>query len=206
MNKTQILKILSKLYPEVQSELDFDNEYQLIVAVTLSAQCTDKKVNQVTPDLFKQYPNFAALSRGRISSIEKIIRPINYYKSKAKNLKGMATIVHQEWDDHLKTTFEELESLPGVGHKTASVVLGEKGIPSLPVDTHVFRVSKRLGFADGKDVKAVEEELKSQFPKKDWRNLHHRLIFHGRRVCKAQNPKCTECLLAEYCRERLSNA
>ena len=197
--KQKILKILKELYPEVSSELDFENKYQLVVAVSLSAQCTDKRVNQETPALFKKYPDFKSLAAARISSIEKIIRPINYYKTKSKHLKAMATMVINDFGGCLPDNMPDLEKLPGVGHKTASVVMVESGVPAIPVDTHVFRVSNRLGFSNGKNVKEVEEDLKVGFPKKTWRELHHRLIFHGRRVCKARNPLCSECEIVKLC-------
>ena len=197
--KQKILKILKELYPEVRSELDFENKYQLVVAVSLSAQCTDKRVNQETPALFKKYPDFKSLAAARISSIEKIIRPINYYKTKSKHLKAMAKMVINDFGGSLPDNMPDLEKLPGVGHKTASVVMVESGVPAIPVDTHVFRVSNRLGFSNGKNVKEVEADLRSGFPEKLWRELHHRLIFHGRRVCKARSPLCPNCKLKNFC-------
>lgn len=195
-----LLSILEKLYPDPHSELDFKNEYQLLIAVMLSAQCTDKKVNEVTPILFSKYPNFASLAKASLSDVEKIIRPINYCKTKSKNIIATSSQVVTEHNGHIPLTFEQLTELPGVGRKTANVVLGETGaVPSLPVDTHVFRVSRRLGLSSGKNPDAVEEDLKKQFPSSEWRNLHHRLIFHGRRVCKAQNPQCAECALSGIC-------
>lgn len=196
----QILRILEKLYPNPRSELNFTSEYELVVSVVLSAQCTDKKVNEVTSILFKKYPGFFQLSKAPISSIEEIIRPVNYFKTKAKNIKKLAEIVVKEHQGVLPQQRAELLNLPGVGNKTANVVLGELGIePTIAVDTHVFRVSKRLGIADGSNVEKVEESLKSRFPKDTWRELHHRLIFHGRRVCKAQNPSCEDCVLKKNC-------
>jgi endonuclease-3 len=198
--KSCLLSTLAKLYPEVRSELDFSNEYQLLIAVMLSAQCTDKKVNQVTPELFKIYGDFPALSEAPLPQVEKIIRPINYFKTKARNIVHTALLVVQEHKARIPRTREELIALPGVGRKTANVVLGELGIePALPVDTHVFRVAHRLGLSDGKTPDAVESDLKEQFASSEWRNLHHRLIFHGRRVCKARNPACGECALANIC-------
>ncbi len=195
----QQFKILKQLYPVVHSELNFSNNYQLVVAVSLSAQCTDKKVNEVTAKLFVTYPSFAELAKAPVSKIATIIKEVNYYKTKAKHIKAMATMVTENFNQELPLNFKDLETLPGVGHKTASVILSENKIPALAVDTHVFRVSKRLGMAQGKNVVAVEQELKNIFPKKDWQELHHRLIFHGRRVCKAQNPLCGECPLNDLC-------
>jgi endonuclease-3 len=198
--RAKLLAILEKLYPEPRSELDFSNEYELLIAVMLSAQCTDKKVNQVTPVLFKRYPNFKDLSRARVTDFATIIRPINYYKTKSANIVATAQRITQEYRGKVPKTHEELTSLPGVGRKTANVVLGETGaVPSLPVDTHVFRVSNRLGLTSGKTPEAVERDLCALFPPTEWRNLHHRLIFHGRRVCKARNPDCALCELQKIC-------
>lgn len=192
-------KILKQLYPIAKSELNFTNNYQLVVAVSLSAQCTDKKVNQVTEFLFEAYPDFKHLAEAPVTKLEKIIKEVNYYKTKSKNIKAMARMVMEVFNGKLPLNFKDLESLPGVGHKTASVILSENHIPALAVDTHVFRVSKKLGMASGKNVIEVEKELKNLFPKTDWQDLHHRLIFHGRRVCKAQNPNCGDCQLADLC-------
>lgn len=198
--RARLLAILETLYPEPRSELDFSNEYELLIAVMLSAQCTDKKVNQVTPVLFKRYPNFKDLSRARVTDVATIIRPINYYKTKSENIVATAQRVTEEYRGKVPKTHEELTSLPGVGRKTANVVLGETGaVPSLPVDTHVFRVSNRLGLTSGKTPEAVERDLCALFPPTEWRNLHHRLIFHGRRVCKARNPDCELCELRKIC-------
>jgi endonuclease-3 len=199
-HKKLLLVGLSELYPNPRSELDFVNEYQLLVAVLLSAQCTDKKVNEVTPTLFKRYASFRALSRAELAELEEIIRPINYFKTKSKNLLSTAKTITEKLHGKLPTTHAELTALPGVGNKTANVVLGELGLEfSLPVDTHVFRLAHRLGLSTGKTPKAVEEDLKKQFPPEEWRGLHHRLIFHGRRVCKAINPQCDSCLLLKIC-------
>ncbi len=199
-NRTNLLKIFKELYPNPRSELNFDGEFQLLICVVLSAQCTDKKVNEVTPTLFAKFPGFAELSSAKLTAIEKIIRPINYYKTKAKNLKAMATKIIEEFEGEIPKTHELITKLAGVGNKTANVVLGElKIVHTLPVDTHVFRVSRRLGLAIGKNVGEVEKELKSKFPSQLWRNLHHWLILHGRRICKAQRPLCEECTLISIC-------
>lgn len=195
-----LVALLERLYPDPRSELDFSNEYQLLIAVMLSAQCTDKKVNQVTPTLFATYPTLKALGQAELSDVERIIQPINYYKTKAKNIIATSSEISRSHEGVVPKTFELLTSLPGVGRKTANVVLGETGAaPSLPVDTHVFRVSRRLGLSAGKTPEKVEEDLKKLFPSSEWRNLHHRLIFHGRRVCKAQNPACATCELRAIC-------
>lgn len=202
MNKrlASIIKIFKKLYPDPQSELVFKNEYQLIVSVILSAQCTDKKVNEVTPLLFKKSRNFEELAQTRVPFVEQIIRPINYFKTKSRALVTMAKEVESRFKGKLPRTFEELTTLPGVGRKTANVLLLELGIQkALPVDTHVFRVSKRLALSNGNKPEQIEEDLKASFPSSKWRDLHHWLIFHGRRVCKAQRPLCNECALSAFC-------
>ncbi len=152
--KRRLLEKLSSAYPEPESELHFQNEYQLLVAVMLSAQCTDKKVNEVTPELFAKCPDFLALSIARVSALEKIIRQVNYYRTKAKHLQLMAKKVIDEFQGEVPRSMDSLTSLPGVGRKTANVVLGElQALHTLPVDTHVFRLAKRLGLSEGKNVR-----------------------------------------------------
>ncbi len=198
-----LLRAFNKLYPNPRSELDFKSEYQLIVAVILSAQCTDKKVNQVTPELFARYPSFAELGRAELSAVETIIRPVNYYRTKSKHLVAMAQKVMAEFGGAIPRSYTEIRTLPGVGNKTANVVLGELGvIKTFPVDTHVFRLSHRLGLARAKTPEKVEIELKQKVDSKHWREMHHWLILHGRRVCKAQNPLCAACTVARYCPSR----
>ena len=195
-----LIATLAELYPEPRSELDFQNEYQLLIAVMLSAQCTDKKVNQVTPNLFKAYPSFKVLSQAKLSEVEKIIRPINYYKTKSKNLIACAERIVEQFKSKVPDSHTDLTSLPGVGNKTANVILSEKGvIPAFPVDTHIFRLAHRLGLSKGKTPDLVEVDLRKAFPSVEWRNLHHRIIFHGRRVCGARNPQCAACELRSIC-------
>lgn len=198
--RAELLQILAELYPEPRSELDFTNDFELLIAVMLSAQCTDVKVNQVTPILFKSYPDCRKLARAKLSDVEAIIRPINYFKTKAKNIIATSELLDSRHHGKVPRTHAELTELPGVGRKTANVVLGETGaVPALPVDTHVFRVARRLGLSRGTTPHAVEEDLMRQFPSAEWRGLHHRLIFHGRRVCKARSPMCGECALRSLC-------
>ena len=195
-----ITSALHTLYPEPRSELIFEGEFQLIVAVILSAQCTDKKVNEVTPELFAKFPSFAALAKAPLREIERIIRPVNYYRTKSAHLKEMARMVNEEFGEKVPRDYELIRTLPGVGNKTANVVLGELGVlPTLPVDTHVFRLAHRLSWSRGKSPEDVEEDLKKLFPPTTWRSLHHWLILHGRRVCKAQRPLCADCALVKLC-------
>ena len=199
--KAQLLSLLEVEYPEAKSALDFVGDYQLIVAVVLSAQCTDKKVNEVTPHLFARWPSFQALAVSDEKELASIIRPINYYLTKARNLRGLAESVVIQWGGALPGTIDELVSLPGVGRKTANVVVSERGTePGLAVDTHVFRVSRRLGIAQGASASVVEEELRGGFPSGQWRSLHHRLILHGRAVCIARRPRCESCCLRSLCK------
>lgn len=196
----EVLRILGELYPDPRSELTFTNEFELVCAVLLSAQCTDKKVNQVTPQLFARYPTFADLARAPVDDVEGIIREVNYYRTKAKHLVLMAQKVVSDFDGELPRDHDALVSLAGVGRKTANVVLGELGIePRLAVDTHVFRVSRRLGLTRGETVRKVEDSLCARFEPAVWRTLHHGLILHGRRVCKAQKPSCEICGLRGVC-------
>lgn len=198
--RRRILEILEGLYPSPRSELYFTSEYELLIAVVLSAQCTDKKVNEVTPALFAHYDSIEALSKAKVEETAEIIRTINYYKTKARHIVALAKKIVEEHNGKLPRAHDQLVSLPGVGRKTANVVLSELGIiPTFPVDTHVYRVSRRLGLATGKTPQKVEDELKKLFPPSTWRPLHHWLILHGRRTCSARSPRCTECLLSRYC-------
>lgn len=198
--KDLLLSLLAREYPEAASELVFNNDYQLVVSVVLSAQCTDKKVNEVTAVLFKKYPSFQTLASADLEDIERIIRPVNYYRTKARHIRELAESVVITWGGELPETMSDLVTLPGVGRKTANVVVSERGTePGLAVDTHVFRVSRRLGIASGTTPAEVEDELKGAFAQEHWRPLHHGLILHGRRVCPARSPKCHECVLASIC-------
>ena len=200
MNKriSALLDTLAQLYPSPRSELNFRNEYELVTSVLLSAQCTDRKVNEITPVLYRHYSDFNQLAKARLEDVETIIRPINYYRTTSKNLIRLAQIVQEKHHGKLPQEHASLFSLPGLGNKTANVVLSEMGVtPTFPVDTHVFRVSKRLNLARGDTVLGVERELTKRFESSLWRNLHHWLIFHGRRVCKAQRPLCESCVFAK---------
>lgn len=196
----KVLSALGALYPAPASELNFRNEYELVIAVVLSAQCTDKKVNEVTPALFARYPSFDALAKAEIEEVEQLIRQVNYYRTKAKNIVSLSGTVVDEFSGALPGSQEELMTLPGVGRKTANVVTSERKIaPAIAVDTHVFRVSRRLGLTQGKTPREVEEDLMRTYPSEQWHELHHLLILHGRRICKARVPLCAECPLSKLC-------
>ena len=187
--------------PVAQSELDFGSPYELIVAVILSAQCTDKRVNLTTPDLFKAYPTVDKLAAAQEDDVFELIRSISYPRSKTAHLIGMARKVRDEFGGGIPSDIDQLMSLPGVGRKTANVVASivyDK--PVIAVDTHVFRVSHRLGLSEGKTPGAVEKDLERHIPEKLRPVAHHWLILHGRYVCTARSPRCGECQLTNWCR------
>ncbi|OEF98801.1 endonuclease III [Vulcanibacillus modesticaldus] len=200
VNIDEILKIFAKLYPEAKCELLFSNPFELLIATILSAQSTDKKVNQITPTLFKKYKtpaDFLKLSQG---DLEEEIKQIGLYRSKSRNILKTSKILVEKFDGQVPRKREDLESLPGVGRKTANVVLSNAfGVPTIAVDTHVFRVSNRIGLADSDKVSEVERQLMEKIPKYLWVNAHHWLIWHGRRVCSARKPKCQTCSLKPHC-------
>ncbi len=190
---------LGALYPDPPVPLDHRDEFTLLVAVLLSAQCTDKKVNEVTPELFRLAPDPHSMRRLGEQKILSIIRPLGLSKQKAKSLAGLAEIVLEEFEGEVPRSFEGLESLPGVGHKTASVVMAQAfGVPAFPVDTHIHRLAQRWGLSSGKNVLQTEKDLKKLFPKSDWNDLHLQIIFYGREHCTARGCDGTKCPL---CRE-----
>lgn len=186
-----------------KSELNFKSPYELIVAVILSAQCTDKRVNMVTPDFFKRYPTLDSLSKASFEEVLQLIKSISFPNNKARHLIGMAKMVTDEFGGEVPSQVGQLERLPGVGRKTANVVASIiYGAPVIAVDTHVFRVAHRLGFSDGKNPLEVEEDLNRIIPLEERADAHHWLILHGRYVCTARKPKCAECGISEYCPSR----
>lgn len=192
---------LRRLYPDAKCALDHQDAYQLLCATILSAQCTDARVNLVTPALFARYPTPEALARAPQPEVEAIIRPTGFFRNKAKSLIGMAQALVAEHRGQVPRTMEELRLLPGVGRKTANVILGNAyGInEGITVDTHVARVSRRLGLTRSDDPVRIERDLMPLFPRQNWALLSHLLIFHGRRVCLARRPHCGECVLADVC-------
>lgn len=187
--------------PDAQTELHYQDTFQLLVAVILSAQCTDKRVNLITPRFFQTFPTVFELAQADISLIYEHIKSISYPNSKAKNLKGMAQMLVEDFDGVIPSKFKDLLKLPGVGRKTASVMqIVAFNIPAMPVDTHVFRVSNRLGLTkDSKSPEETEKILKKYIPKSSLGKAHHWLILHGRYVCKARTPLCFECGLRDLC-------
>ena len=193
--------------PETGSELLFRNPYELLVCVMLSAQCTDKRINQVTPALFERFPDAASLAEGSIEEIYGYIRSVSYPNSKAAHLKGMAQRLLTDFGGTVPNDREALQTLPGVGRKTANVVTSVLwDAPVIAVDTHVFRVARRLGLSRGKDVLAVEKDLTAHIPPELRPRAHHWLLLHGRYTCTAQRPKCGECGLQEWCRYRATRS
>ena len=197
---SMILDILETMYPEAACALDYRDPFQLVVAVALSAQTTDVSVNKATPALFAKYPTPEALAEADQEDVMDLIRTIGLYRNKSRNIISMAQKLVSEFGGKVPDTYEGLVSLPGVGRKTANVVLAEGfGVPRIAVDTHVFRVANRIGITDEKDVTATEEELMRRLPEDMWILAHHLLIFHGRRCCHARKPECSRCSLKDIC-------
>lgn len=197
----EILDILKETYPDAKCELNYETPFQLLVATILSAQTTDKKVNEVTKDLFKEYPDVDSFLKLTNEELEERIKQIGLYRNKAKNLVLMCRQLKEKFNGEVPKTMEEIMSLAGAGRKTANVVLSNAfGVPSIAVDTHVFRVSNRLDLAHSENVLEVEKQLMKEIPKKEWSLTHHLLIFHGRRCCTAKRPKCSECPLNHICK------
>lgn len=196
----KILKILSKLYPNPTTELEHTNAFELLVATILSAQCTDARVNIVTRTLFPKFPTPEALANADPVEVLDTIKSINFFRNKAKNIQAMARMLVEQYDSKVPENMEALEKLPGVGHKTASVVMANAfRVPAFAVDTHVHRVSNRIGLAHSKNVVGTEQDLMKRIPKEEWIDAHHYLILHGRRICTARAPKCEICPLKDYC-------
>lgn len=197
-----VIEWFDKNMPIAETELHYDNPFHLLIAVILSAQCTDKRVNMVTPALFEAYPTPEVMAVTTTDAIYHYIKSISYPNNKAKNLLGMAKRLVNDFGGHVPDTLEELESIPGVGRKTANVMLivaFDK--PAMPVDTHVFRVSNRIGLTDNsKNPEQTEKELMKYIPTKYLSKAHHWLILHGRYVCLARKPKCEECGLTSFCK------
>ncbi|MCK6257479.1 endonuclease III [Fictibacillus sp. KIGAM418] len=206
LNKSQIaycLDTIGKMFPDAHCELNHSNPFELTIAVLLSAQCTDALVNKVTPGLFAKYKTPEDYLQVPLEELQDDIRSIGLYRNKAKNIQKLCELLLSVYGGRVPEDRDELTKLPGVGRKTANVVVSVAfGLPAIAVDTHVERVSKRLAICKWKDsVLQVEETLMKKVPKEDWGVTHHRLIFFGRYHCKAQNPKCPECPLLELCRE-----
>lgn len=196
----RINRLLAEEYPDAHCELHYTTPLELLVATVLSAQCTDKRVNQVTPALFAAFPDAASYASAARERLEELIRPTGFFRNKASNLIRMGAAIVEEHDGEVPGTMAELVKLPGVGRKTANVVLGNAfGVPGFPVDTHVGRLVRRLGLTEETDPVAVEREITAMVEKSEWTMFSHRLIFHGRRVCHSRRAACGVCVLAYWC-------
>ena len=196
----EVLNLLEEMHPEAMCALDHGDNFELLIAVVLSAQTTDVSVNKVTPVLFKDYPTPEALANADPEDVAEIIKTIGLYKNKSQNIVKLAKKLCEDYGGEVPNTFDELVSLPGVGRKTANVILAEAfSVPAIAVDTHVFRVANRIGLADADDVTETERQLMSRITKDKWIRAHHLLIFHGRKICHARKPDCENCLLKGLC-------
>jgi endonuclease-3 len=196
-----VVEGLEELYPDVDCELDRETPFQLVCATILSAQCTDDRVNMVTPELFRRYPTPEAMAKAPLPALEKIIRSTGFFRQKAKSLKGTAAGILERFGGEVPKTLAELTTLPGVARKTANVVLGTAfGLAEgIVVDTHIQRLAMRLGLTRATDPKGIEQDLMKVLPQESWIRMGHQLIWHGRRVCFARKPNCAECTLAAFC-------
>jgi endonuclease-3 len=193
-------RVLADTYPDARCELDFETPFQLLAATILSAQTTDRRVNAVRPALFAAYPDAVAMAAAEREKLEAIIQPTGFFRAKTESLLKLSQALVERYDGQVPPRLEDLVTLPGVGRKTANVVLGNAfGIPGITVDTHFGRLSRRLGFTEETDPVKAEHAVGALFPKKDWTMLSHHLIWHGRRVCHARNPACGACTVAKWC-------
>ena len=199
-----VLAALQKRYPHPRTHLDAQNAWELLVATVLAAQCTDARVNTVTPELFRRWPTPAALAEAPLEELESVIRPTGFFHSKAKNLLGAARRVRDVFDGQIPKSIEDLVTIPGVARKTANVVLfGAYGInEGLAVDTHVKRIAYRLGLTDETDPIPIERDLMKLFPREEWGDVNHRMVWFGREVCDARKPLCDTCEMLSFCARR----
>ena len=196
----EILRILDQTYPKAKCSLDFKNPLELLVATVLSAQCTDDRVNQVTKNLFKKYQAAADYANGPLSELEEDIRPTGFFRNKAKSLKNCGAALVENYKGEVPNSLEELVKLPGIGRKTANVILGSAfNTPGIVVDTHVGRITQRIGLTRQRDPVKIEFDLMELIPKEKWTVFSHQLIQHGRKICTARKPKCPDCPLLEHC-------
>lgn len=205
LNKTEIIELIEKLkesYPDATCSLDFKTPFELVVAVMLSAQCTDERVNKTTPALFAKYSTPEDFANIDIDELEKFIHPCGFYKNKAKNIKACAKKIVEEFNGIVPQTMEELTSLPGVGRKSANVILLEVfGIADgIAVDTHAKRISNRIGLSNENDPTKIEQDLLKIFPKEYLKDINHLFVWHGRKTCDSRNPKCERCSVKAFCR------
>jgi endonuclease-3 len=202
-----VVEGLRAAYPEITIPLDHQTPFQLLAAIILSAQCTDARVNQATPALFARAPDAATMATADPAEIERLIYSTGFFRAKARSLIGMAQAVVDRFDGEIPDRMEDLLTLPGVGRKTANVILGQSfGIPGIAVDTHVLRVSRRLGLTESTDPVRVERDLAALWRRREWSDASMRLIYHGRQVCVARSPRCDQCIFATFCPSRVVTA
>jgi endonuclease III len=196
----RIDRVLAETYPDARSELDFSNAFELLVVTVLSAQTTDRRVNAVSPSLFAAYPDAAAMAGADREKLEQLIQPTGFFRAKTESLLKLSQALVERHDGEVPPRLDDLVKLPGVGRKTANVVLGNAfGIPGITVDTHFGRLARRFGWTSETDAVKAEHEVGALFPKRDWTMLSHHLIWHGRRVCHARSPACGACTVARWC-------
>jgi endonuclease-3 len=196
----KINRVLAETYPDAHTELDFENPYHLLIATVLSAQTTDKRVNLTTPALFAKYPTPEDLAAANPEDVEEILMPTGFFRAKTKSVMGLSAALRDRFEGEVPQTLAEMVTLPGVGRKTANVVLGNAfGIPGITVDTHFGRLARRFGWTASDDPVKVEAEVGALFPKSEWVMLSHRLIWHGRRICHSRRPACGVCPVADWC-------
>lgn len=200
-NVVKIIEELKKMYPDAKCSLDFSTPFEMGIAVMLSAQCTDERVNKITPILFEKYKKPEDYVKASLKEIEEIIKPCGFYKNKAKNLKGYAKDIVEKYNGKMPETMEELIKLPGIGRKSANVIMLEafNNPQGIAVDTHAKRIANRMGLSKKKEPSKIEQDLIKQIPKKYFKDVNHLLVWHGRQTCNARKPKCEECRVNKYC-------
>lgn len=198
----KIIEILKKAYPDAKCSLDFKTPFEMLVAVCLSAQCTDDRVNKTTPSIFAKYDSPEDFANADISELEKLVHPCGFYKNKSKNLKAAGQKILNDFDGEVPKTMDELMTIPGVGRKSANVIMLEAfDLPQgIAVDTHCKRIANRLGFSQESEPSKIEHDLLKVIPKKYYKDVNHILIWHGRNTCTSQNPKCDTCPVKDYCK------
>ena len=200
---TELLNILRNHYPEATCSLDFKSPFQMVIAVMLSAQCTDERVNKTTPLLFKDYGTPEKMAKMDIKELENIIHPCGFYKNKAKNALACSQVLVEKYNSIVPNNMEDLMSLPGVGRKSANVIMLEAfgDAQGIAVDTHARRISNKIGFSSKAEPEKIEQDVLKQFPKEDWKDVNHLFVWHGRYTCIARNPKCDKCPLQKHCND-----
>ena len=200
-NVVKIIEELKKMYPDAKCSLDFSTPFEMGIAVMLSAQCTDERVNKITPILFEKYKKPEDYVKASLKEIEEIIKPCGFYKNKAKNLKGYAKDIVEKYNGKMPETMEELIKLPGIGRKSANVIMLEafNNLQGIAVDTHAKRIANRMGLSKEKEPSKIEQDLIKEVPKKYFKDVNHLLVWHGRQTCNARKPKCEECRVNKYC-------